>query len=87
MDDFLKSGSIYHLIGSNRFFKYLGANSCGGLAYDLLISGGINKLLSTTHFVRDYIVTTPNNLAQLVLEAHANEQLILRKDKPQNAGK
>lgn len=78
LEEYLESGPIYHLIGNNRFFKHLGANSCSGLAYDLLISGGIKKLMPTTNFIRDYIVTTPNNLAQLVLEAHANEQAILR---------
>ncbi len=84
LDEYLKFGSPYHVFGSNRFLKNLRANSCSGLAYDLLISGGIKNLLPTTHFVRDYIITTPNNLAQLVLEAHANEQAMM---KPSNQPK
>ena len=71
------SGSTYHLIGSNRFFKSLSANSCSGLAFDLLHKGGIQKLVTKSHFLRDYIITTPNNLVTLVLEAHAKEKEIL----------
>lgn len=78
LDEYIKSGAKYHLIGSNRFIKYLEANSCSGLAYDLLVSGGIKKLVPTPNLVRDYIITTPNNLAQFVLQAHANEQAILK---------
>lgn len=78
---FVQSGSTYHLFGSNRLFKSLGANSCSGLAFDLMHKGGIQKLVSSRHFIRDYIITTPNNLVNLVLEAQAKEAEILSKDK------
>ncbi len=73
LENFKSSGSIYHLVGSNRFFKSLGANSCSGLAFDLLHKGGIQKLVSRRHLIRDYIITTPNNLVKLVMDAKQNE--------------
>lgn len=84
--EYLETGAAYryHIIGSNYFFNHYGANSCCGLAYDLLVSGGIKKLIPTNQFIRDYIITTPNNLAQLVLEAHSNEQAMLNSVKPLN---
>ncbi len=65
--------------GNNRFLKkYLEANNYSGLAYDLLISGGIKRLVPTTSLVRDHIVAAPNNLVLFVLDAHSNEQATLR---------
>ncbi len=74
VDEYIKSGSTYHLIGRNRFFKKLGTNSCSGLAYDLLIHGGIKKFIDSRHFVTDNIVVTPNNLVLFVQEAAKNEK-------------
>ena len=54
------------------------ANSYSGVAYDLLISGGIKNLVPTTSLVREHMVAVPNNLVLFVLEAHSNEQAILR---------
>lgn len=78
---FVNSGSTYHLFGSNRLFKSLRANSCSGLAFDLVHKGGIQKLISKRHFIRDYIITTPNNLVELVLEAQAAEAKTLANEK------
>ncbi|MGD0465232.1 MAG: hypothetical protein ABSA84_00840 [Gammaproteobacteria bacterium] len=65
--------------GNNRFLKkYLETNSYSGVAYDLLISGGIKNLVPTTSLVREHMVAVPNNLVLFVLEAHSNEQAILR---------
>ena len=70
---FNESGNSYHLVGSNYLMKYLGTNNCTGLAVDLLERGGIQQLISRRHFVREYIIATPNNVVELVLEAQARE--------------
>ncbi len=70
---FNQSGNSYHLVGSNSLVKYFGTNNCSGLAVDLLQKGGIHKLVSKRHFIREYIIATPNNVVELVLEAQAKE--------------
>ncbi len=86
LDRFVGTGSKYHVIGRNRFFRELGANSCSGLAHDLLTKGGIDKLASRTHLIRDFVVTTPNNLISLVLEAKDKEQKISKIEKTEPDG-
>ncbi|MFN7097045.1 MAG: hypothetical protein ACK4PR_05765 [Gammaproteobacteria bacterium] len=82
LDNYIKLGPKYHLIGRNRFFKELNANSCSGLGYDLLKQGGIDKLIMNRHFLRDFIVTTPHNLADLVIAAKIKENEILNQSNP-----
>ena len=66
LDEFIKNGTQYHIIGSNRLFNGGRANSCSGLVYDLLIAGGIDKLTNEKNFIRDNVITTPNSLVDLL---------------------
>lgn len=73
----------YHLIGGNAVFNANNAASCSSLAHDLLIAGGIRKLVPSTLSIRDYLLVTPNNLAQLVLQAkNIEDELITNDQKP-----
>jgi hypothetical protein len=62
VETFKKSGSKYHLIGSNRFFNRSNAHNCSGLAYKLLFEAGLKKYEIPKNYFRDYMVVTPNNL-------------------------
>lgn len=73
LEDF-KEHNNYHLMGSNWVFNTNTAASCSSLAYDLLIAGGIRKLVPMTVSIRDYIVVTPNNLTEMVLSAKEAEK-------------
>ena len=60
----------YHLFGRNHFFQLSTANSCSGLVYDLLMIGGIHNRSPRRHWIRDYVITTPNNLVPMLQSIH-----------------
>lgn len=50
------------------------SQSCSGIVYELLTKAGIFNLNLSTQFVRDYVVTTPNNLLDLCADAQEQER-------------
>ncbi len=73
-----ESQNKYHLVGGNKVFNANNAASCSSLAYSLLIAGGIRKLVSPNFSIRDKILVTPNNLADMILEAKEKEVFLQR---------
>lgn len=70
---FTRSKLMWTISGANKWLNKNEAESCSGLAYRLLVSAGIKELVPDIHLIRDVIVATPNNLAELILEAEKSE--------------
>ena len=68
LDSFQKNNK-YHLIGSNKVFNSGIAHSCSSLAYTLLKDGGIWNFAERPSPILKYVFATPNNVANLVLDA------------------
>lgn len=81
MENYITLKCNYHIVGRNRIFNRSQANNCCGLSYDLLVSGGIMNLVSKNNFIREHVIVTPGNLAQLVMEAQLNEQIVLKRNR------
>jgi hypothetical protein len=66
----------FHLTGSSRLFNARQANSCSGLVCDLLVAGGIRTLTRERNLIRDYLITTPNNLILLLKDLRDHQSFI-----------
>ncbi len=77
----------YHLIGKVEVFdKNNYGYNCSSFAYSLLKAGGINKFItSSTAFLQNYILVTPNGLAKVLIQAKKQEdELLSNKDQKEN---
>ena len=64
----------YVIVGRDRIAGCWTANSCSGLVYDLLVAGGIKRLVPGKSIFRDHILTTPLNILELVRMAQEKEK-------------
>ena len=72
-----ESASKYQLIGGNKVFHKDGAYNCSSFGYALLLAGGLKKYLPGSYFIQDYLIVTPNNLAEILIQAKKYEDKYL----------
>lgn len=84
LDRFVQNNQ-YHLIGGNTVLNANNAASCSSLAHDLLVAGGIRKLVPFTVSIRDCLLVTPNNLTKMVLQAKNIEDELITNNQQSSA--